>query len=338
MLHYNRQEAVQRNYSPQGLIGLMARDLSGPPHFINVDLDDPFFRQIEIEVESPIDFGRIGLLTADVELEYGDRGRPAELKRKDMRFEQGGPTKDSHAFFMNADHDLSYRVKQQYHFDPLSGWEGSAFSYELPTETTLDRTLLLNPFNHFGFLELTVVPGDLDWGMIRETEVQLRYDGGHWRKDTTLSVRPDSPEQAWRLRLDDPERREFSYTLRHHMKDGSVHESAPVVQRATAVTVNDPFDDPLIIEFFPNYDPAGVRVLFVDVLYEDEANDYRREERIEFRGDSLQSQRLRIARFDPARREFTFRLTKLAPDHSVERMPPVRTEETIVFLGEHFTT
>ena len=64
--------------------------------------------------------------------------------------------------------------------------------------------------------------------MIRHTEVTLRYDGGTWSKDTTLTVRPDSPPQTWRLRLDDPERRDFTVPLRHRLADGSVRDCPPV--------------------------------------------------------------------------------------------------------------
>jgi hypothetical protein len=75
--------------------------------------------------------------------------------------------------------------------------------------------------------------------------------------------------------------------------------------------------------------------LLVDVTYEDAANRYTREERLEFRGPTLQSQRLRLARYDESRDDFTFRLTKLAKDHSVTRLPPVTVAESVVFLGEH---
>ena len=74
-LSYSRQSAIQRSYAPQGLIGLLADDLDGPPHFIEVDLDSPFFRVLEIQVEAP------GGLPADRPDEDGcaiDYGRPTD--------------------------------------------------------------------------------------------------------------------------------------------------------------------------------------------------------------------------------------------------------------------
>ncbi|MCQ0092527.1 hypothetical protein FGD77_12735 [Roseovarius sp. M141] len=336
-LHYNRQQAVQRKHAPQGAIAMMAKDLSGPPHFITVDLDSPFFRKIEIKVDNPVDYAQLGLMATDVEIEYGSRNDPATLKRRDMSFLRSGPTSDSHTFFMNDAHDLDYRITLQYHFDPMSGWDGRALSYTMPPETTLDRTLLINPFNHFGFVDIKVLPGELDRGMIRHTEVQLRYDGGDWQRDRTIVVRPDSPEQSWKLRLDDPERRDFSYTLRHHLVDGSVREVESTATRVPSVTVNDPFDDALIVEFFPNFDGAALQKMFVKVIYEDRINDYRREEDLTFEGALLQPQRLRIARFDRTRQAYSFQITTLGTDHSVKRFAPVTSEETIIFLGEHLS-
>jgi hypothetical protein len=334
---YNRQQAVQRVHAPQGALALMAADLDGPPHFITVDLDSPFFRTIDIKVDNPVDYDRIGLMSTDLELEYGDRDDPATLKRKDMSFQTGGDKTASHSFFMNEDLDLSYRTQLQYHFDPMSGWDGRALSYEMEPEATLDRTLLINPFNHFGFLEIKVLPGDLDRGMIRHSEVHLRYDGGDWSRDRMIVVRPDSPEQLWKLRIDDPERRSFSYTVRHHLTDGSVREVDAVTETVPSVTVNDPFDDPLIVEFFPNFDGSTIQKIFVKVIYEDQDNDYRREEDLTFEGALLQPQRLRIARIDPNTRAYSFQITALGTDHSVTRLPPVTSTEPFVFLGEHMS-
>ena len=77
--------------------------------------------------------------------------------------------------FMNAHHDTSYHHQVQYHFDPTSGWEGQHFSYNLPTRSTEDRTLYLNPYEDFGFQEIRVVPNRIDWGVINSTDVFLTY-------------------------------------------------------------------------------------------------------------------------------------------------------------------
>jgi hypothetical protein len=335
-LRYNRQSAVQRTYAPQGLIRLLADDLDGPPHFIEVDLDSPFFRRIDIEVETPSAFEQIGLIKSDVAIQYGRPSDPANLKHKDISFRPSSSRVERASFFLNAQLDLNYNYAVQYHFDPLSGWDGEKLSYDLPEVSTLDRTLLINPFRDFGFLNVQVIAGDLDPGMIDSTDVHLHYeDPGKWARDKVITVEPDSPTQFWKLRLSDPEQRTFSYHFVHRLKDGTTHETEPVTTRATSVTVNDPFDEPLIVEFFPNYDATNVNILFVDVTYEDPMHLTPRTEQLRFVGQQTQPQRLRFARSDPSLQSISFQITVLGLDNSVQRLPPVTTEDSIVFLGEY---
>ena len=271
----------------------------GTGHFIDVDLDHPFFRNIDITVDAPIDFARLGLTAIDLALDYGSVAEPATLKHKDLSFEANSPKERSHSFFMNRALDLTYRYQVQYHFNPLAGWDGAAFSYELPPRTTEDRTLLVNPFNDFGFLEIKVIPGDLDPGVIDRTDVLLHYDDpGTWSRDHVITVQPDSGEQFWRLRLTHPDQRTYTYHLVHHLKDGSTRTGLPQTTQTTTIAVNDPFEDPLVVEFFPNYNAATIQMLLIDVIYEDVANQYTREERLRFEGTNVTSQRLRIARIN----------------------------------------
>ena len=122
-LRYNRQAAVQRSYAPQGLIGLLAGDLSGPPNFINVDLDAPFFREIDIDVDAPVDFGRSACSrptsSSSTATRASRRSSSARTCASPRRRERGGPR-----VLPEQELDLDYRARLQYHFDPLSGWEG----------------------------------------------------------------------------------------------------------------------------------------------------------------------------------------------------------------------
>src|SRR5690606_38412853 len=106
----------------------LAGDLNGPPHFIEVDLDSPFFRVLDIHADGPVTFDLIGLLKADVTIEYGRNADPGGPKHKDLVFRPGGPVRDQASFFLNEHHDLDYALSQQYHFDPLSGWDGEKLS------------------------------------------------------------------------------------------------------------------------------------------------------------------------------------------------------------------
>ncbi|RIE00601.1 hypothetical protein [Cohnella faecalis] len=56
-LVYDRSEATQRTYAPQSFIGLLVADLEKGKHFVEVDLDDPFFRVFTVSAERPLTSG-----------------------------------------------------------------------------------------------------------------------------------------------------------------------------------------------------------------------------------------------------------------------------------------
>jgi len=334
-ISYHRSDAVKRSYAPQGMIGIMAADLD-KAHFIEVDLDDDFFRKFDVAVNTGVEFESIGLSAAEVAVEYGRETDAARIKRKDFRFARGGVSGGSVSFFVNESKDLDYAVTSQYHFDPGSEWIGEKFSYEIAKHRTADRTLLVNPYADLGFMKVRIVPGDIDDGMVSRSEVFLRYeDSSGWSTQKQFVVLPGGAEQVWKLRLSHADEIEFSYHLIHHLKNGQRIETEVITSSIPVVTVNDPFGDALNIEFFPNYDATPIRQLFIDVQYKDLRNDYQRKGRLVFSGDLPDSQQLRFARLDPNLDEFTFQITLLGKDNSVRRIAEISSNQSLVFIGEH---
>jgi hypothetical protein len=257
------------------------------------------------------------------------------VKHADMSFRRGGAPSQKASFFLNPKRDLGYNLKLQYYFDPLSGWDGEKLTYEMPPVTSLDRTLLVNPFSDFGFVEVRVVPGDLDADMIDSTDVMLHYEQpGRWSRDKLITVKPGGPAQSWKLRLSDPNQRGFTYKLVHRLTDGTTRSAGPVATDIPLVTVNDPFDTPLLVELFPNYASGGFKLLIVDITYQDPAFTRPRTQQVRFQPSDTDSKRVRFARTDASAGAFTLQLTILGNDNSVRRLRAVTLESPLVFLGE----
>ncbi|MCO6419644.1 hypothetical protein JYK14_26260 [Siccirubricoccus sp. KC 17139] len=332
-LRYNRTEAVQRTYAPQGFFGLLLADLDDPAkHFVEVDLDDPFFREFEVTVDAPIDFGRIGMVSAQLAIDYGDPGAPATVKHADMVFDPAHPEQKKFTTFMSPALATAYRVAEQFHFAPDAGWDGEKLSYEMPPRDTADRTLVVTPHGVLGFHEVTVVAHRIDATAVERIEVELSLTdpATGWVAARTLTVRAGDAPQLWRVRTSAPVTQGFIYTLVHHLKDGTVLRDDPVQSTAQAVAVDDPFDTALDIRFIPLWDPAQVREVFIDVTYADPPNRIDRFERLSFTGADLAIRPLSLSIRDRTQREFTYRVTLIGTDNRMVQRPPETTRETLV--------
>jgi hypothetical protein len=226
-------------------------------------------------------------------------------------------------------------VEAEYHFSPDSEWEGQKFSYKLPAQTTEDRTLVANPYDDLGFLEIKVFPSRIDQAVINSVEVKLQYqDSKGWSRKKAMMVTPDSAPQFWKLRLSDPASRSFTYQFVYNLKDGTKRESKPVTTQATAVAVDDPFERPLEVIFIPAFPTGQQRTVFVDVEYHDDQNNYHREERLRIPGDSTEEVKLRLALINPAKRTFRYRFTFVDTDGKVRSKAWVETTETLISVAE----
>jgi hypothetical protein len=333
--HYNRAEATRRTYAPQGFFGLLLGDLDDKEsYFTEVDLDDPFFREFKILAETPIDFERIGLSSAQVALDYGDLANAQDHKHGDFVFRADDKGPKEFTVFLNSTHDVDYQQQQQFHFSPDAGWDADRSSVELPAARTADRTLFINPFDVLDFLEISVTPGDIDTGIVSSIEATLEATGpGAFSKKKIFVVLPDSPPQVWKLRTPkpvSPDTRTITVALKHHLRDGTVRETPPGEVTASAVVVHDPFDQALNIEFVPLFDSTAVRQVFIDVEYDDPANSYSRAERIDIAGTQTENVKLRLALLDPELRQFRFRFTVVGTGGDFRRLAFQTSDEEIV--------
>ncbi|NJO78333.1 MAG: hypothetical protein HC827_07250 [Cyanobacteria bacterium RM1_2_2] len=333
---YNRTEAVQRTYAPQGLIGLLLADLQDKEkHFVEVDLDHPFFRVFAVNVAAPIDFQRIGLLSAQVAIDYGNPNDAANHKHADFVFEPGSQTERKFEVFMNQQFETAYTYSVQYHFDPGSDWDGHAFAYELPAKRTEDRTLQIQPFADLGFLEVRVFSNRIDWGVIDSIDGHLHYQSPTgWKRDKAMTFTADTPAQFWKLRLDHPNERTYSYHCVYHLKDGSRQESETILSQATALPINDLFEGALDLQFIPLFNADQVRMVFIDVKYDDPVNRYHRDERLELVGTATAPVSLRIALKDRTKRSFQYRFTFIGTDNRLNRGSFVTTQESLIGVSD----
>ena len=329
---YDRADAVQRTYAPQGYFSLLAGELNDPRYFVEVDLDDPFFRSFPIDVRCRTDYDAIGLTSVNVALRYGRDSDPGGPKAVDFIFDRATPTEQRFEPAMNATLDTTFHYRIEYNFTGGSGWQGKDTTYVVEGDTE-DRTLEVDPFRHLGFLDVAIGPGDIDARVVTASDVHLRYEGPDgWVRTDVIPVRPGQAPQHWRLRSSDREVRQFGYQVVHTLTDGSTVTSEPITTEASTVLIPDPFPGLLSIDFVPMWDAAAIRAVFVDVTYDDRALGYRRDERYELPGTQTASVRVPIALRDPEMRTFSCRATFVGTDNSSMQIAFTDRTDTLVEL------
>ena len=329
VFRYTRSEAAQRTYAPQGFFGLLAGDLDKKSHFIEVDLDDPFFRKLEIRVSTIPDFAAIGLRAAEIALSYGKPGDPGGVKSQNLRFEGQNAAEQAWTVFQNDGDVQSLRYTAQFHFDPASGFEGSQFSYEFGPFETTDRTIVLNPFEHVGIRTISAVANKIDWGQIERVEVALT--SGRQRKTLTLSEA--AKEAIWKLRLDSPDVRAIGYSTTFVMKDRTTRAGEAGTTEASSILVDDPFPEGLSLQLIPILDAARTRLAFVDLDYSDPPSGFKRSERFRIAPTDLDRE-VRVGLPKGATKSFRFRVTVVPKTGAMRAGAFVDSTETLIAVSD----
>jgi hypothetical protein len=334
-IEYNRMDAVQRVYAPQGYFGVMLNKLDQSKHFLKVDGTDPFFNEFVVTINPPRDFAGIGLLSAHVAIDYGDPSDADRSKHGEFIFDSAHPGSQVWQIYEGMIQDTEFRYTVDYKFDPESGWQGERTAYFLPTVTTENRLLSLDPYDFLGFLPISITPGKIDWGAVDRIEVPLQYASkSGWETSTTIILRPDSQPQVWKLRLADKHDRSYTYSTTCFFKDGSSFKTSPVTTTANSIVVSDPFMSALNLTFQPVLDPSKTKLAAVEIAYRDDSNNYSFESSFEVAGNVSTPTKIHIPVIDEGNKVYQYRLTLISTGNQKSQGDYITAQDSLVLLTD----
>lgn len=329
---YSSTRAWKQRYAPQGFFGILLKNLDPKAHFQEINLNDDFFKKIQVSVSGPLDFDSIGLESVSVALKYGGD------YKGDFTFDRQSNQRWAKEFSTNAKRDTAYDYQLEYRFKPntLSGWEGEKNVYPIKAESTQSRSLQIDPYNSLGFLDIAVtLERNFVWAEIQEIEVHLSYASKIWKPlPKLLRFFPDSPtEQHWKLRLSDPEVRSYTSHFVYKMQDGSTHKTEPVTTSVSTLVVPDRTNGKLNIDIVSLLNPITDQLAFVDVIYTDEANGYNwTGDRTLTAGAATPVPPLVIPLMDASKRKFNYRCTFVSVNNQQYTQSEKEREDRRIFI------
>jgi hypothetical protein len=307
---FNQMSAVQRTYSPQGYFGLLLQGIDQSKHFLKVDGTDPFFNQFAVTINPPRDFTGIGLLVAHVALDYGDPSNAAGVKHGEFSFDPTTKTAQTWDVFEGLIQTTQFNYTADYKFDPESGWVGEMTDYTLPTVTTENRVLNLDPYDFLGFLQVSVSADRINATLVDRIEVPLQYQAASgWQTSTIIIVRPGNAPQFWKLRLADKDARTYTYSTNCYLKSGTLISTPQATSTASAIIVSDPFVGAINLTLQPAFDPTAYSVAIVELSYQDTANNYSFQTTVQIPSGTTTPPTLSIALINPTLNSYQYRLT-----------------------------
>ncbi len=268
---FQENGAAEWNLVPQGNLGTLTdmkdaqgKKLEWKDFSMLVDADHPFFRELNVTIQTNADFTRLNLFNIEVKVEY-QVGSVNTVK--EYRFNKPDDIATFKTFIENNVRKYKYSYQVNY--------KGSSQAYQSPKIETDETQLTIN-VDDLGSLIIDVRPGDINFSQVKQALLTIQYeDVGVPRIEQQFVITKEKPEHQFRKVIMQPWRKPYTYQLKYFMDDGKEFTLKPTTGLSPDLFIGDPFTGTktVSIRAMGNLD-TEIETIFGDFKYVDEVNAY----------------------------------------------------------------
>lgn len=234
-----------------------------------VDLDDPFYRYLNVQVICTADFAEDPVDLVKAHLSYQGVGPLGEVHTvKDFVFRKDTAPQLFLSYLYAVD-------KLTYDYELEVFYKGSSARYVARGRS--DEAVFVLDADRLGVLRVDVQAGIVDWERIRQIDVKMSYESSGDRRATEFVLDKTQQSFRWIEALGRAVDADYQYTATFIDKNGQKLETPTERGRGTRLMLSQPLEDDLQVAVVPagGLGPQGILSKVVVVArYRDAANDY----------------------------------------------------------------
>jgi len=250
-MSYHSEDAETRTCAPQGFLGLFVNNLDMANYVSEIDLNDPFFKIMEVDIDAPFDFKVNSMSSATASICYnGDVKGPYTY-----RTSTDTPTKYC-TYLEKGNRNYTYDLN--FSFMPDEKWDGESLQYnfdKVPSEATV---LHIQPHQYIYFKTIKVSISSSLFRMkdVDYVEVICNYknpNGWEAKEKRFIFKQDESDAQLWNLRmgkasdLKSSEDKKYTYQINYFLTDGECISANKVSTDAGEIVVGFPKELPSVL-------------------------------------------------------------------------------------------
>jgi hypothetical protein len=331
-LVYDGRTAIELTHTSSGFLSTIVKD--GPsPNILEIDLHDPFFSTLEVQLHSVIDFNTLTeLKAATLNISFGDH-------RTSYIFSPAtaGPFRFA-AALAEPDQD-QYQYDINYDFD--TGASSGPAQLSAGPFQSRSRALVVDPMIHFRYRRIAFLLGPLDLAQVPQIHVHVRASPGAGKDDLAseeIVLNASNTRQIWRVHLP-LTASDFTVLARTDWEDahGVVHAGDESEVTSESVVALGPYRDLLSIQILPATDWTAVSQVVVEIRYQD-GDDLIDKQFIFIAAQKGAPQHLDIPLLDPAKRQYRWQETIMLLDGTSETHDWTTVDSALLVVGKRKKT
>jgi len=272
-LNFKEGITMEWNPAPQGIMPNIT-NLKGPDgkplvwtdFAEEVDLDDPFFKTLNVTMQVNADFAKLPIHSVELHLEY-PKTNGKEIG--EFRFNKADETQKFECFIDNNNWKYKYFYEVNY--------KGASKTFKSPLIETDEKVLTVN-LDDLGFLHVQIQPGDLNFEQVKQVQVTMEYEdsaNGVDLFEQQFTLDKDHKTHNFDKLIFAAKKNPYKYRLKYFMQDGKEYQVKEAEGRSPYLFINDPFaaTKTVGVRAMGNLD-TDIDTIFVDLKYNDETNKY----------------------------------------------------------------
>lgn len=272
-LNFKESQTMEWNPAPQGIMPNITT-LTGPDgkplvwsdFAQEVDLDDPFFKTLNVTLQVNADFEKLPIHSVEMHLEYP---KPNGVEVGEFSFSKPDEKQKFECFIDNNNFNYKYFYEVNY--------KGASQTFKSEVKETNEEVLTVN-LDDMGFLHVTIQPGDLNFEQVASVQVTMQYEDKANNVEffeQQFILDKEHPTHKFEKLIFAPRNEPYTYILKYFMKDGKEYQVKPATGRSPYLFINDPFSAMrnIGIRGIGNLE-TDIDTIFVDLKYSDETNAY----------------------------------------------------------------
>jgi len=336
-VNISERTTVKRSIYPQGhltgLFRIFEQQRLDPKRFLlEADIDGKWFERRRLDVQTNANFQEDAIDSINVTLKYGN-------DTKSVRLDATAPKQSVDWASVIVDDVMQREVTYSYkvNFDDVDSSERPIVLTSLGLTTGSD-TPDITPRNLYSItpIKLLVLSG-FPWTRYSAVEVEVRYidESNSIRLHESFLLTEKAAEQTWKRFLIDPQRKSFEYKLIYHASNHKDVTTPWIETDDEQLIIRDPYPAKRTLQIVPNFDWNEVERAFVDVSYEDPANQVSESAAFEFSAEHKDTVTFSVDLRNPDVRLITYEVTVLFKGGLTHQVPKSFTRTNRIIASKN---
>lgn len=274
-----------------------------------IDVSSLEVQVLQVQTSVNADFEADKIDSVIVNLKYSQKDHKTGVVRESSKSFVYKTGDETNIFRVTMARDAEGKLLDYYDATAKIHYKGSAESPpEIHLKKISDRALVIS-YEKLGFVSVKCNAGEVDWSVVKEIDVDLKYLAEPNKSDTRKKIKltQESPTGDWKSYMYGHDNQSYEYTVKYFYQDGT--ETITEAKRDTRDTLN--IDDNLVGRMKASFDmiidSETVKSAKIEILYQDDSLGIKEEFSKWFESSETWDWSMRLR--DGASKEFKYRYT-----------------------------